>query len=372
MQKKTRIGIDCRLAGKKHAGIGRYIKNLVKRLPKKSNIKWVLFFYDQAQADEILNSSPFSGEVRLTPIRHYSLAEQLKLPKIFKQANLDLLHVPHFNIPIFYSGKLIVTIHDLLWHQQKGTSVTTLPKWQYWLKYWAYKFVTKQAIKKSLKVIVPSETIKKTISNYYPKTKNKVLVIKEGVSKKFSLDSARDKQKNNNYNLLYVGSLYPHKNLKLIFKALQKMPDYKLNIVSTRDAFAINTEKLAVKLKVESQVDFLGYVSDKKLIKLYQNSFALVQPSLSEGFGLTGVEAMASGCPVLASNIAVFKEIYSDAAIYFDPQNTNSFINAVQKLEKSQKAKIIKKGIKQVGQYDWDKMVKKIIELYRKIIEEKK
>lgn len=387
MQTKLRIGIDCRLAGKQHAGIGRYIENLVKRLPIDVNIQWVLFFHDQAQADEILNpslvrqpaeerNSDFSAsktrEVRLIPIRHYSLTEQIKLPKIFKEANLDLLHVPHFNIPIFYTGKLIVTIHDLLWHEQKGTNVTTLPKWQYWLKYLAYKFVAKQAILKAEKIIVPSETIKNTLVNYYPGANKKILVIKEGVDKKFlpaqaGENSPKGGPRSAGKNLLYVGSLYPHKNLKLVFQALKNLPNYKLNIISTRNVFTDNARHKVLELGIKDQVKFCGYVSDDELIKFYQDSFALLQPSLSEGFGLTGIEAMTVGCPVLASQIPVFKEIYDEAAIYFDPKSPESFISAIKKLETADREKIIKKGRNQAGQYSWETMMTKILDIYKQL-----
>ena len=86
MSQKLRIGIDCRLSGKQHAGIGRYIENLVQRLPVDQHIEWILFFHDQKQADEVLQSfshSTIRPLVKLIPVKHYSLAEQLKLPQVF-------------------------------------------------------------------------------------------------------------------------------------------------------------------------------------------------------------------------------------------------------------------------------------------------
>ncbi len=105
---------------------------------------------------------------------------------------------------------------------------------------------------------------------------------------------------------------------------------------------------------------FLGFVPDEKLINLYQESTALVQPSVSEGFGLTGIEAMASHTPVLASDIKVFKEIYQDAAIFFDPKKPESFIEAVKKLEISNRKKIIDQGLQVAKQYSFDQMAKDI------------
>jgi len=376
MSQKLRIGIDCRLSGKQHAGIGRYIENLVQRLPVDQHIEWILFFHDQKQADEVLqsfNHSTIRPLVKLIPVKHYSLAEQLKLPQVFMAAKLDLLHVPHFNVPIFYHGKLVVTIHDLLWHEQKGTGVTTLPKWQYWLKYLGYRLVASQAIYKANKIIVPSETIKQTLSRYYPQAQKKVVVIKEGIDRKFQ----KLKTKNQKtitytlhptpYTLLYVGSLYPHKNLELVFQALKQLPEVKLNIVSARSAFRDKLEHQTQASNLKHQISFLGYILDKELIKLYHSSLALVQPSLSEGFGLTGVEAMAAGCPVLASDIPVFKEIYGQAAIYFDPKSTESLIKAIEQLRQLsnlERNKLIKKGREQTKQYSWDEMVKETIKVY--------
>src|SRR5258708_33114315 len=192
--KSAIIGIDCRLAGNQHAGIGRYIENLVVRLPNLApEIYWVYFFHNQAQANEVLPSVPKNVKVVLTPFRHYSLSEQLKLPSVFAQEKLNLLHVPHFNAPLFYKGKLLITIHDLLWHEQQGLDVTTLPKWQYYAKYAAYRYVTTQAVKKAAAIFVPAETIKQVVATYYPAAQNKIIVTKEGIDERLETTKTRKK-----------------------------------------------------------------------------------------------------------------------------------------------------------------------------------
>src|SRR5690606_36980147 len=130
-----RIGIDCRLGGSRHAGIGRYIENLLLRLPSlDSETTWVYFYHDEGQKQAWLSrlATVTNVEWVKAPVRHYTLSEQVKMPRYFSAANLDLLHVPHFNIPVLYPGRLVITIHDLLWHEYYGTQVTTLPSWQYW------------------------------------------------------------------------------------------------------------------------------------------------------------------------------------------------------------------------------------------------
>ena len=362
---EKRIGIDCRLAGVKHAGIGRYVASLVTELLKQpvANLKYVLFFFDQAQAEAVLGKDIASPrlEIVLAPIKHYGLSEQWQLPRIYQAAKLDLLHVPHWNVPLFYRGQLVITVHDLLWHQQKGLHMTTLPAWQYALKYLIYLYVVKQAVKKAKSIFVPAATIAETVAHYYPFAKNKIVVTKEGVAKEYRLNK---EPKRVAKQLVYTGSLYPHKNLSLVIRSLHKLSKYKLLIVGSRSVFQDQVQNLIKRYKVKDQVQMLGYLDDQALCALYQSSSALVQPSLSEGFGLTGLEAMAAGTPVLASDIPIFKEIYQDAAIFFDPRSTTSFCQAVKNLELNKRAELIGRGQKVAAQYQWSKMAQTTLSNY--------
>lgn len=363
-----RIGIDARLSGPKHAGIGRYTQNLITQLlSKKRDAQFVCFFHDQEQADAVLGLliKKKNIEIQLVPVRHYTFAEQLKLPKLFGNAQLDLLHVPHFNIPIFYRGKIVVTIHDLLWHQYKGGSVTTLNPVMYLLKYFFYRLVTRIAVTRAVKIIVPAETIKETVSKYYPHTKEKIIVTKEGaqIADPSKLTQLPRKKK----TLLYVGSLYPHKNINLILQALPSLPDYKLLIAGSRNVFQDKVKAYVKYKEIEDQVEFLGYVPDEQLAELYQTVTALVQPSFSEGFGLTGVEAMSFGTSILASDIPIFKEIYQDAAYFFSPHSTASFIQAVHAMEQNPE-KQNTEGIRLAKTYSWEKMADATMDVYTKVL----
>jgi glycosyltransferase involved in cell wall biosynthesis len=368
-----RIGIDARLSGTQHAGIGRYTQNLLQQLLKIDNKnKFVYFFSNQNQADEVLDKYKSAKNLKIVfaPIKHYTLLEQLKMPGIFSKENLDVLHVPHFNIPIFYRKKMVVTIHDLLWHQYKGWSVTTLNPVKYLLKYAFYRLVVRLAIIKSSLIIVPANTIKNTIIKFYPKSKNKIVVTKEGAfdNKSEIVKTKTTKQLKN--TLLYVGSLYPHKNIRLILESLKSIPQYKLLIVGSRSAFRNRTMKLVEYKDIADQVEFLGYVDDQQLKELYQSVTCLVQPSFSEGFGLTGIEAMSLGTPVLASDIPIFKEIYQNHAYYFSPFSSASFIQALYALETDmKKTQEFKKGqLRSVAfakTYDWGLMAKETLEVYK-------
>jgi len=363
-----RVGIDARLAGKKHAGIGRYIENLLLRLPKIApEVSFTYFFYDQEQASDVLQHQTFSNvSVELVPIRHYSLKEQLECPKYFRRQNLDLLHVPHFNVPILYRQKIVITIHDLLWHEYQGPEVTTLSPWQYCLKHQVYFIVVAQAMKRARGIFVPTETIKKTVMKYYPFTRNKIVVTKEGVSTAYQLQSLT--QHTIKKQLVYVGSLYPHKNIRIVIDALKELPDYTLLLAGTRTVFQEDIAAYVKEKKLEDRVHFLGYQSDESLLSLYAESFALVQPSLSEGFGLTGVEAMSAGIPVIASSIPIFQEIYRGAAFYFDSSSIESFCTAVKTLEISNRQASIEAGQKIAKTYSWDTMAQDTLSTYIKLL----
>lgn len=371
------IGIDARLSGKEHAGIGRYIENLIIQLLQTdySHINWVIFFHHRQQAEPLFQDYPPPENLRLVfaPIRHYSFAEQTHWPKILKEQQLDLLHVPHFNIPLFYRGKLVVTIHDLLWHQQIGPEVTTLPSWKYYAKYLAYRLVTAQALKRAAKILVPTKSVESDLLALDDTLHTKIVVTPEGISQPFQQELATQlnqpssdfTQRAQSKKLIYVGSLYPHKNIEVVLQALKLLPDYQLQLVCSRDVFVERTQKRIEELELLDQVHFSGYLSDEKLIEAIQSSLALVQPSKSEGFGLTAIEAMAAGTPVLASQLPVFKEIYQEAPLYFDPDQPQELMAQLKKLQQKetfqQKAKA---GLEVAQKYDWAKTAQQTLNAY--------
>lgn len=378
------IGIDARLSGKKHAGIGRYIENLLIELPAAAaknstrKINWVYFFYDREQAAPVQQVLTDFSNITFVycPIRHYSFAEQVKWPRILKKHKLELLHIPHFNIPLLYSGKIVITIHDLLWHQQIGPEATTLPGWKYYFKYLAYRLVAKQAVNRAAKIFVPTLTVKQTLLSYYPQLADKTIAAKEGISSNFKLAFDQSKEglssSLNQYDpnqLIYVGSLYPHKNIKAVLECLKQDPELKLVIVCARNVFMRRVQQKVKQLSIEQQVEFTGFLKDDLLIKKIQESLVLVQPSKSEGFGLTGIEAMACGTPVIASDIPVFKEIYQQAPVYFNPDSVAELLEAIQQMQDQEfRQKSIQQGFKVVSAYSWQNMAGKIYQNYQQLL----
>lgn len=357
-----RIGIDCRLAGIEHAGLGRYIQGLVVELLKQHHeVEWVLFFSQKKQHQLFAQHGHFSAVY--SPVKHYTLKEQWQMPHVFKRAKLDLLHVPHFNLPILYNQPVVITIHDLLWHEQRGARVTTLPPWLYWPKYLAYKLVVRSALTRAQLILVPSNSVRLTLNQLYPDVSAKVRVTYEGASlaPPQALTTSLPKQ-----YLLYVGSLYPHKNVEIILRAMRHISN-PLVIVSARSVFTSQFQVLIEKYQLTSRVRILHQVEDNQLHSLYRQAFCLIQPSLSEGFGLTGIEAMLADTPLLAADTPVFHEVYQDGALYFDPHKPESLVNIINQLP-NQKSKLVAQGKKVSAQYSWKNTAQLTFQAYQQAL----
>jgi glycosyltransferase involved in cell wall biosynthesis len=360
-----RIGIDGRLSGSRHAGIGRYVENLLARLPSQApDIEWVYF---QSEPGQLAFAQNYSNVTIITaPIKHYTLQEQLAWPAMINQAKLDLFHVPHFNVPLRLNCPLVITVHDLLWHEFKGSQVTTLPAWLYWPKYLGYRLVTNQAVSRAKAILVPAETVKQTVIRYYPASAAKITVTPEGVDAAFktSVKEITHPKK----SIVYVGSLYPHKNIEIVIKALKLLPEYELFLIGARNVFQAKVQKKVEESGVAQQVHFLGYQTDQQIADRLQTAAALIQPSLSEGFGLTGVEAMAAGVPVVASDIPIFREIYQTAALYFNPVLVTELTAQLQAvLDPKQRRVLIEQGKHLSQKYNWDTMTQKTVDVYRQV-----
>jgi len=179
--------------------------------------------------------------------------------------------------------------------------------------------------------------------------------------------------KNNPY-LLYVGNAYPHKNLNRLLKTfnviLKKKPDLGLILVGKIDYFYERTRKQAEKLGLDGKVTFAGELSDKELIKTYQNGLAYVFPSLSEGFGLPGLEAMKQNLPVVSSDKDPLPEVYGPAAVYFNPESVQDMAEKILQVITNnllrEKMKIL--GQNQIKKYSWDKCAKQVLEIYKQVL----
>ncbi len=363
-----KILLDARFYGLENAGLGRYTINLIEGLAKldKKNEYVILLRKKYFNGLKL----PKNWKKVLADFRHYSLAEQIRLPRIIAKESPSLMHFLNFNIPVFYQGKFMVTIHDLLMPKHKEAKGTTLPFYLFYPKHVAAKYAMRKAIETATRVIVPSKAVKDEIIQYYKTNGENIEVIYEGVNIKpiNHLPLAIGHQP----YFLYVGNAYPHKNLDRLVKAviyLNEVGKKKtlLAIASSRDIFTSRLEKQIEGMGASKYVKLLGFVPDEDLGVLYKNSLAFVYPSLSEGFGLPGLEAMSAGTISLVSDISVFKEIYQDKALYFNPYKVESIADALTKaidMDVKERQRRVEEGKEFVKRYSWSKMAKQTLNLY--------
>lgn len=369
------IGIDARFFGPIGKGLGRYTQKLLQNLELIDTQNQYSVFLKQENWDEYSPRSENFKKV-LAPFNWYTVQEQIEMPRVIKKEKVDLMHFPHFNIPFFYRGKFVVTIHDLILLRFPTKKATTLGPIKYKIKELGYLAVINKAITKSEKIIAVSDFTKKDIVDYFRINEKKVVVTYEGVDMpRIGENTARVLESYiiTKPYLLYVGNVYPHKNIESLLLAMKKLSSsslLKLVIVCKKDYFLERAINYSYRIGVADKVVFAGYVPDRDLNAIYENAEAYVFPSFYEGFGLPPLEAMAHGLPVLSSNATSMPEILKDAAIYFNPNVPDEIVNLIQKItgDNTLKLQLVEKGLRLVEQYKWSDMVKKTLDVYKSCV----
>lgn len=373
-----KIGIDARFYG--IAGPGRYTKNIIQHLEKVDKENEYVIFLKKDNFDQYIPDNDKFKKV-LADHNWYSFDEQTRfLLKVIRE-ELDLYYVPHFNIPVFYPGKIVTAIPDMTMHTYSTEKGTTLPIWYFRLKKIIYKAVFWWAVFRSYKVIVPSKTVKEEflehIKGFGPE---KYVLAYEGIDPDFdrridNTDKVLQKYKIQGPFILSVGSMYEHKNvdgLIEMFKILKREHGYKgkLVLVSKKDKFTERYHKRVKKGGLDEDILFLAYrgpktdndivVSDEEIIALRQEAQAYVMAAFKEGFSLTALEAMAVGLPAALSDIDCHREVYGDSVLYFDPYQPEDIADKVNQLltDKELRQNYIQKGFEKLKKYDWNKTAK--------------
>jgi len=375
-----KIGIDARFYGSVGKGLGRYAQKLIENLENIDDENQYFVFLLKENFDEFQPNNKNFQKV-LADFRWYTFAEQIKFPLLLRKYNLDVMHFPHFNVPIFYRKKIIITIHDLILLNFPTLRGTRLNPIFYWLKFLAYKLTIGSAIRRSQRMITVSNFSKEDILKNYPKLKKeKVAVTYEACDLKNKIQEAGLKNSDKilekygiiKPHLLYVGNAYPHKNLEGLLGAWKiydgKNKNLKLVLVGKKDFFYRRIQKKIKKEKIVNVV-LAGFVSDEDLDAVYQESTAYIFPSLYEGFGLPPLEAMAMGVPVISSNHGCMQEILGDSARYFDARNFQSIIAAIEKITQDEnlRKELIQKGYQKIKEYSWEKMARETLRIYNDV-----
>jgi glycosyltransferase involved in cell wall biosynthesis len=366
------IGIDARMSGPNvgGGGLGRYVEQLLKELPGVDKKNRYVLFEKRTEGLRTKDSKFIPQSSVLSSQHWYTISEQISLPPLIDKQHLDLVHFPHWNVPLFLKTPFVVTIHDLiLLEEPKSARATTRHPVVYALKYAGFKRVLSHAIRASKKIITVSYTTKNDILKHFPDVpEKKIVVIYEGVTQ---LPNCNHCPTVPLQSLLYVGNCYPHKNLDTLLDAFDLLhktaPEVHLIFAGRSDPFSKRLEQNAHHHSSAPFIHFEKNPNDERLCELYERATLYVFPSRSEGFGLPPLEAMSMGVPVATSDIASLREILNEAAVYFPPNDPMAIAHTIEQLLKNsvQRTQLIAIGREQIKKYSWKKMAEEIVRVYQ-------
>lgn len=236
---------------------------------------------------------------------------------------------------------------------------------------------TKYSVKKAKKVLTISQSSKNDIIKYYKIPADKIKVVPMGLKE---LSMEKNAKNPSDYGvskkyILFVGTLQPRKNITKLIEAFSLLPenlknDYQLVVIGKKGWLYDEILKAPEIFGVENDVLFLDYVSDNDLPEFYKKAEVFVLPSLYEGFGLPVLEAMRYECPVVTSNVSSLPEAGGDAAIYFDPNNSQDIKDKIEKVltDRNLREKMIEKGNIHYKKFTWEKSAKEVMDVIKESI----
>ena len=361
----SHIAIDARII---NSSTGRYIERLLHYLQQVDKVNNYSILVLKKDLEYWKPTNP-NFELIEADFKQYSLEEQLGLNKLLNQLSPDLVHFCMPQQPVLYKGNHVTTFHDMI----LINFVMPDKNWLiYRFKQFVGGFVFKKVARTSSYIICPSENTKKELLEFVNIPEDKIKITYEAADiipvAPHAYQTGFDKY------ILYVGQQADYKNIKKLGTAhqrlIKKYPDLGLVLVGKKDETALINEKYFNDREYKN-ITFTGFVSDEELSWLYSNAEAYIFPSLAEGFGLPGLEAMNYKTPVVAGNMSCLPEIYGDAAHYFNPLDVTDIAKSIDEVLSDDKLrkKLLKNADAQLKKYSWHKMAKETHEIYLKALE---
>jgi glycosyltransferase involved in cell wall biosynthesis len=370
----VRIGIDAR---KLHDfGIGTYIRNLLQQLARIDQATEYVLFCRERDKDVSRQLGPnFRAVVERAP--SYSFSEQIRIPIALRRERIDLFHAPHYVLPPLVHCRSIVTIHDcihLIFPQYLPTRMAhAYARATFWT-----------ATRRADRILTVSEASKSDILRRFNIPVNKIVVTYNAIDELFLVERTeeefarvRERYQLNDPFVLYVGNIKPHKNLERLIDAFDRVrhqgfDTLSLVIIGDQISRYQGLRRAVHRHKLHKHVRFLGFVPPGTLAVLYRLASVFAFPSLYEGFGLPPLEAMASGTPVLSSNVSSLPEVLGDAALLVDPYSCEDIADGLVKLltDEPLRATLKTRGLSKVHEYSWEESVRRVHQIYGEVIEE--
>ena len=370
-----RIGIDARMLGE-GAGIARYLEQLIFHLQQRDPAHEYVLFLTRVNWDLVTIPNPRFTKV-LANIDWYTFEEQYAFPRIIRKAKVDLMHFPHFNIPIFYRQPFVVTIHDLTMFHYPRLDASTWGPVVHYIKDKVHRWVIGRAVKNAQHIITTTQFTAQDIVTTCSVLIEKMTVTYQApfISLPVGGDvSSNDEEGSTKPFIMYVGAAYPHKNVEGLLRIWQQYVSlygntHELLLVGKKNYFYTRLITSSL-FKNTPCVRYLGFVDDTVLVSLYKRAALYVFPSLYEGFGLSPLEAMMHGVPVVSSSRSCLPEVLGEAALYADPDNISQFVDCIHQgiHDDDVRYSLRQAAKKELLRYSWKDLAKQTEVIYEKYV----
>jgi glycosyltransferase involved in cell wall biosynthesis len=357
-------------------GIGTYVRNVVRHLARlDSETTYFLLCMpgDEATLRDLAEN--FVPVVETSP--GYGLREHVSIPRKLARLGADLLHSPHYVLPLLCRTPSVVTIHDCI-HLLFPDYLPSRMAWHY------ARFMIGSAVRRSAIVLTVSEASRRDILRFFPRADaERVLVVPNAIDSAIlddpgpeEMERVRERYQIRGRFLLYAGNIKPHKNIERLISAfglLRKDPrhsDLKLLIIGDEITRYASLRHRVEQAGVRQEVRFFGFVPDRTLAALYRLASVFVFPSLYEGFGLPPLEAMACGTPVVTSRLSSLPEVVGDAATLVDPYSDADIARGIDEVltDHELRASLVARGRAQARRFSWERSARAVHAAYLRAV----
>lgn len=370
MSPQKHIVIDARI---RRASTGRPVDRLLEYVQDldQHNRYTVLLQPDDPWQAKAGNFTPLPCPF---PQFSFNPLAEIKFAWMLYGLKADLVHFTMTQQPLLYFGNIVTMTHDTtMYHFVRRGSTPFLA---YKLKMGLYRLLVWWSHRKSRKIVVPTQTVADEIAALQPFTRSKIVVINEAAEPASAYTPKRPKAvaKHDQF-IMYVGTAFPHKNLPMLVKGFERLvqqhPTLKLVLAGKHEKHYYDLIEQIKQSPAAPNIIVTGFISDEELAWLFQHTRAYVFVSLSEGWGLPPLEAMANGAPVVSSNASVMPEVYGDAAYYCNPQDAQDICDKVDDVITNDKLRrdLVAKGYAQLKKYSWKKWARQHVELYMSLLQ---
>lgn len=363
---KMKIGIAARGLDKQSGGVKQYIESITSALLKIDKVNEYYIFHN---THDHVNKFPSAKNIVLES-SNKMIWDYFLLPKELGKHKLDVIIFPKNVVPFFVNTKSIIVIHDLAYFMPELNAYSLIDTIY-------MKNMIRSSLKRADGVISISQNTKSDIIKLIGTDENKLTVVSEAADSKYRniFDTIKLKEIKAKYKLcdkfiFYSGSLSPRKNMVRFLLAYDKIKaEIPYNLVLTGGRSWNDGNVREIIDKMGNSVLELGYVNDEDMPFIYNLADLFVYPSLYEGFGLPPLEAMACGCPVIASNSSSIPEVVGDAAILIDPYDIDDLAKRMYEVLTNDELRegMVSKGLDRAKQFSWEKSARETLNVCEEI-----